>query len=154
MDLAERLVAGCAERSITLGTAESLTGGLLATKIAGVPGCSAIFRGAIVAYHPDVKLSLLNVSLDLLDHVVSEQVAAAMATGAQRALGVDMALATTGVAGPDPLDGHEPGTVCIAVVIGNRTPRTSSHLFRGSRDEVRRAATQAALQAGLDLFED
>jgi nicotinamide-nucleotide amidase len=153
MNLAERLVAGCTERSITLGTAESLTGGLLATEIAGVPGCSAVFRGAIVAYHPDVKLSILNVSLDLLDHVVSEQVVTAMATGAQRALGVDMALATTGVAGPDPLDGQEPGTVWIAVALGDGEPRASSHFFSGSRDEVRRAAARAALQAGIEFLD-
>jgi len=153
MDLAEHLVAGCMERSITLGTAESLTGGLLATEISRIPGCSAVFRGSIVAYHPDVKHSILGVSMDLLDHVVSEQVAAAMAAGAQRALGVDMALATTGVAGPDPLDGQEPGTVWIAAVFRDLAPRASSYLFRGSRDEVRRATTRAALQAGIDLLE-
>lgn len=152
MELAERLVAACRRNSMTLGTAESLTGGLLAAEITRVPGCSTVFRGSVVAYHPDVKRSLLNVSAAELAHVVSERVALAMAVGAQHALGVDLALATTGVAGPDPLDGSPPGTVWIAVANGTGEPRASRHLFAGSRDEVRQAATLAALQAGIDLL--
>jgi nicotinamide-nucleotide amidase len=152
MDLAERFVAACRRNSITLGTAESLTGGLLAAHITRVPGCSTVFRGSVIAYHPDVKRSLLDVPTADLAHVVSDRVATAMAVGAQHALGVDLALATTGVAGPDPLDGQPPGTVWIAVAIGAQEPRASRHLFAGSRDEVRQAATLAALQAGIDLL--
>lgn len=153
MDLAERLVAACREHLITIGTAESVTGGLVAAEIARIPGCSEVFRGAIVAYHLDVKHSILNVPPEVLDHVVSEQVVTAMATGARQALGVDLAIATTGVAGPDPLDDQPPGTVWIAAALPDQAPRASSHIFSGSRDQVRQAATRAALQAGIDLLE-
>jgi nicotinamide-nucleotide amidase len=152
-DLAERLVADCREHSVTIGTAESLTGGLLAAEIAGVPGCSAVFRGSVVAYHLEVKRSLLRVPHELLAHVVSADVAKAMASGAQEALGVDLALATTGVAGPDALDDQVPGTVWIATALRAQPPQAFRFTFSGSREEIRWAAVQAALQAGLDLLE-
>lgn len=151
-DLAERLVTACRDRSVTIGTAESLTGGLLAAEIARVPGCSEVFRGAVVAYHPDIKHAVLRVPTNLLTHVVSAEVAVAMAIGAQDVLRVDLALATTGVAGPDALDDQMPGTVWLAAAWRPTAPHPAHHVFRGSRQEVRWAATQAALQAGLDLL--
>ncbi len=149
-DLAEQLVTACREQSVTLGTAESLTAGLLAAEIARIPGCSAVFRGSVVAYHPEIKQSLLAVPAALLPHVVTAEVAQAMARGAQDALGVDLALATTGVAGPEPLDDQSPGTVWIGSALAGAPAMADHHRFSGTRAQVRAAAVRAALQAGLD----
>ena len=91
-------------QGLTLGTAESCTGGLIAKRFTDLPGASAVFRGGVVSYTDAVKHSILGVPQGLLDQygAVSPQVARAMAEGAQRALGCDLALSTTGVAGPGP----------------------------------------------------
>lgn len=133
-------------RGLSVGTAESLTGGLVAAALTTVPGASAAFRGAIVAYAADLKASLLAVPVALLDRVgtVHADVAAAMAEGARDRLAVDVAVATTGVAGPDPADGQPVGTVHIAVTGPVRVLRRQ-FLLAGSRDEIRRATVRHAL---------
>jgi nicotinamide-nucleotide amidase len=98
-------------RGLTLAVAESLTGGLVAARLVNVPGASSWFRGGVVAYASDVKRSLLDVPPG---PVVSAEAATAMASGARRALGADVGLAVTGVAGPDEQDGQRPGTVFLA----------------------------------------
>ena len=95
----------------TLAVAESLTGGLLASAFARAPGSSEWFRGGIVAYSSAVKHSVLGVPSG---PVVSEEAAAAMASSAGRLLEADVAVAVTGVGGPDPQDGQPPGTVWAA----------------------------------------
>ena len=95
----------------TLAVAESLTGGLLASAFARASGSSQWFRGGIVAYSSTVKYDLLDVPGG---PVVSEAAAVAMARGASRLLKADIALAVTGVGGPDPQDGEPPGTVWAA----------------------------------------
>lgn len=95
----------------TLAVAESLTGGLLASALARASGSSAWFRGGIVAYSSAVKYDVLGVPSG---PVVSEAAAVAMARGAGRLLGADVAVAVTGVGGPDPQDGEPPGTVWAA----------------------------------------
>ncbi len=104
----------CRDRGSTLGTAESLTGGLIGARLTEIPGCSDVFRGSIVSYAPDVKFDVLGVAEG---PVVSEEAAAAMAEGACRTLGCDVSVAVTGVAGPEPLEGREPGTVCIGTSV-------------------------------------
>jgi len=101
----------------TLAVAESLTGGAVADALVAVPGASASLRGAVVAYASDLKATLLDVPAELLARhgAVHPDVAAAMADGVRGRLGADYGLATTGVAGPDPQDGHRPGTVHVAV---------------------------------------
>ena len=106
------------EKGLTFGTAESCTGGLIAKRITDLPGASAAFRGGVVSYATQVKHDLLGVDQALLDRygAVSEPVAAAMAEGARRALGCDIAVASTGVAGPDPDDrGNPVGLVYLAL---------------------------------------
>ncbi len=125
----------------TIGTAESLTGGLVAAALTTVPGSSAVVRGGIVAYAADLKNSLLSVPADLLDRfgAVHPDVALAMASGARNRLGAAVGVATTGVAGPDPADGQPVGTVHIAV----STPARAVHealALSGDRAEIRRAA--------------
>jgi nicotinamide-nucleotide amidase len=105
--VADLLTARC----LTLAVAESLTGGLVAARLVNVPGASSWFRGGVVAYASDVKRSLLDVPPG---PVVSAEAATAMASGARRALGADVGLAVTGVAGPDEQDGQRPGTVFLA----------------------------------------
>ncbi len=105
-----------AERRWTLGVAESLTGGMIGSRLCDVPGASAVFRGAVVSYATDVKHDLLGVPDG---PVVTESAAIAMAQGARRVLGADVGIAATGVAGPDPQEDQPPGTVCMAVAIGD-----------------------------------
>jgi PncC family amidohydrolase len=102
-DLARRLGAACRERGLRLGAAESCTGGLVAHLITEVPGSSDYFAGALVTYANEAKTALANVLPEVLEShgAVSAQVAVAMAEGARSRLGVDLAVAVTGIAGPD-----------------------------------------------------
>lgn len=134
-----------AERGWTLGTAESATGGLVAARITSTPGASRVFRGSIVAYATDLKESRLGVSAAMIDEhgVVSEEVGLAMAQGARDALTVDVALAVTGSAGPDPQD-RPVGTVVVAIATPDRTMVRTLHM-PGDRERIRTFATTAAL---------
>ena len=96
------------EQHLTLGLAESLTGGLIGARLTGVPGASSAFRGAIVPYDRQLKIDLLSAP-DV--PAVSKEMALAMAEGVCTVLGTDVGLAVTGVAGPAPLEGVDPGTV-------------------------------------------
>jgi len=120
-------------RGLTLGLAESLTGGMIASRLAGVPGASAVLRGGVVSYANEVKFQLLGVPEG---PVVSEETAVAMSEGACSLLGSDVALATTGVAGPDPLEGVAPGTAFLATTVGGVT-EVGMVRFPGDRERVR-----------------
>ncbi len=138
------------ERGLTLGCAESCTGGLIAKRFTDLPGASAVFRGGVVSYASEVKRDVLGVPQALLDQygAVSPQVARAMAQGARRALGSDLAVATTGVAGPDPDDrGNPVGLVYVALAGEEACHVREVHLGQG-REMVRR---RAALHA-MDLL--
>lgn len=148
-------IAACRAAHRTVATAESLTAGLVSATLADVPGASAVLRGGVVAYATELKHALLGLEPGLLEHVVSAPVAAAMAQAACRVAGADLGLATTGVAGPDWLDGQPPGTVWIAVhdaVTGSG--RTELVHLPGDRDEVRRASVQAVLRLLLEQLAD
>ena len=106
------------EKNLTFGCAESCTGGLIAKRMTDLPGASAVFKGGVVSYTDAVKHNVLGVPQDLLDRygAVSPQVAQAMAQGARKALGCDLAVSTTGVAGPDNDDrGNPVGLVYVAL---------------------------------------
>ncbi len=103
-------------RGMTLAVAESLTGGMIGSRLCDVPGASDVFRGSVVSYASDVKHAVLGVAHG---PVVTEVAAVEMASGARRLLGSDVAIAATGVAGPGQQEGLRPGTVCLAVVIGD-----------------------------------
>jgi len=104
----------CRYQGLTLATAESLTGGLIGARITDVAGASSVYRGSIVSYASDVKRELLSVPDG---PVVSEAAVAAMAVNVCEVLGADCSVAVTGVAGPDPQDGQEPGSVWMASCI-------------------------------------
>jgi nicotinamide-nucleotide amidase len=131
------------ERGWSLGLAESVTGGLVAGRITNVPGASEVFRGGIVSYASGVKFDLLGVPPG---PVVSEEAARAMAIGAQRVLGSDVALALTGVAGPTEQDGMPVGTLCIGIAIGNDVHARTVRL-PGQRDQMRQMSVITALDA-------
>ena len=101
-------------QGLTLATAESLTGGMIGTRLTDIPGASRAFLGSIVAYDGDVKRGLSGVPEG---PVVSEAAVVAMAEGACRVLGADVSVAVTGVAGPDPQEGEKPGTVWMATSV-------------------------------------
>jgi nicotinamide-nucleotide amidase len=140
-----RRLAGAGQ---TMGTAESITGGAIADALVRVPGASQSFRGAIVAYDNAVKTALLDVDPELLrEHgAVSEEVALAMARGACARLGVDLAVATTGIAGPSGATETKPvGLVYVAIVARDGEAIVRRLTLPGSRDDVRRRATVSAL---------
>jgi nicotinamide-nucleotide amidase len=126
----------------TLGLAESLTGGLVASRLVNVVGASAWFRGAVVSYASDVKYNVLGVPEG---PVVSPEAARAMAEGARRVLGADVGLAITGVAGPDPQDGQAPGTVYVGLALPGQPSEAAALSVPGDRDRVRQYATISAL---------
>ena len=136
------------DRGLTVGTAESCTGGLLAKLLTDLPGSSAVFRGGVVSYTNGVKAGLLGVPQDLLDRygAVSPQVAEAMARGAKAALGCDIALSTTGVAGPDADDRGNPiGLGYLGLAWGDQCQVTEFRAGPVERERVRRQAAQTAL---------
>lgn len=143
------------DRGLTIATAESCTGGAVAAAIAAVAGCSDYFRGGVVAYSLDAKRDLLGVPAALLDRfgAVSAECARAMAEGAHRALSADLAVSTTGIAGPGGAEPGKPvGLVFIAVAdeVGTVCCR---HVFIGDRGVVIAAATREALALAVARLE-
>ena len=128
-------------RGLTLAVAESLTGGLLASRIVAIPGASDWFRGGVVSYATDVKVDLLDVPPG---PVVSEAAACAMAEGVRRVLGADVGLSTTGVAGPAEQDGEKPGVVWLGLALGDDVSAIRVRL-PGDRDRVRQMAVISAV---------
>jgi nicotinamide-nucleotide amidase len=153
MASAAELLAALRSRGWTVAVAESLTGGLVCAALVGVPGASASLRGGVVAYATDLKDTLLGVDGPLLAArgAVDPDVARQMAGGVRDRLGADLGLATTGVAGPDPQDGHAPGTVHVAVAAPAGVTVRSLHLA-GDRSAVRHGAVDAVLQLALEVI--
>lgn len=136
------------ERGLSLGVAESLTGGIIETLLTDIPGASQVFMGGVVAYTPDLKKNLLGVPADLIatQGVVNAATAGAMAEGVRRVTKASIGLSTTGEAGPDPATAAPVGTIFIGLSDGERT-QTFEHRFHGERDLIRRRAALAALDA-------
>jgi len=161
VNAAAQLVSALRERGWTLGVAESLTGGAVASEIVSVPGASSALWGAIVAYATPVKHTLLGVDAELLaaHGPVHPEVAVQMACGVRRAVAVDgrpadVGLSTTGIAGPDSPDGQPVGTVHIGVATPLGAPRSRVFVFPGSRDEIRIRARDAAIDLALDAVRE
>jgi nicotinamide-nucleotide amidase len=153
-DLAERVVKANIAAGRCVALAESCTGGLVAAAITEVAGCSAIFDRSFVTYSNEAKQDLLGVPADLIDTfgAVSAAVAWAMAQGALQNSNADVAVAVTGVAGPDGGTVQKPvGTVVFARAVRGQPPETCSaevRIFENAktRSEVRHAATIVALE--------
>lgn len=152
--LAPQVVRQFTEKGITLGTAESLTAGLIAATVADVSGASAVLMGGVVSYDPRVKHEVLGVSQEVIDTVgvVSEACALQMADGARKLLKVDVALSATGVAGPTGGTAENPvGTVWLGVSTAEGTIARRFQ-FDGDRQSVRRQTVETALRLALDVL--
>lgn len=138
----ERIAEVAGRCSWTVGCAESLTSGAIASALGAGPQASEWFRGGVVAYAVGVKHDLLDVPQV---PVVSREAALAMAQGARARLGADVAVAVTGVGGPEPQDGLEPGTVWVGVA-WPEGEHAEHHVLDGSPEEVVERTTQRALE--------
>ncbi|MEP6856090.1 MAG: nicotinamide-nucleotide amidohydrolase family protein [Pedococcus sp.] len=147
---AAEVVARLRDAGLSIATAESLTGGLVCAALTDVPGASAVVRGGVVSYATDLKTSLLGVDPGVLASggAVQDQVARELALGAARVCGADLGVGTTGVAGPDPQDGKQVGTVFVAVA---RSAQAADQVevrelsLIGDRAQIRAGTVTAAL---------
>lgn len=156
-DRTEKLIRSLTESGLTVGVAESLTGGALCAELIRPAGASAVVLGGIVAYATPLKARVLRVDTELLEAegAVHPQVAAAMAAGVRDAVAInsvraDIGVSTTGVAGPDSDGGHRPGTVYIAVDSDHGSAVRELSLS-GDRDAVRAASVAAAIDLVVEI---
>jgi PncC family amidohydrolase len=143
------------ERRLTLAAAESCTGGLVASRITDVPGSSAYFMGGIIAYSYEAKAALLNVSWDTLNGkgAVSRETVLEMAHGARKALGVDIAVSVSGIAGPGGGTPDKPvGTTWIGLATSGGD-EARLFIWTGDRIQNKQLSSEAALQIILDYLE-
>jgi PncC family amidohydrolase len=145
--LAARVGLALLARDARLALAESCTGGLLGSRITGIPGSSRYLLGGVVAYHNNAKIALLRVPRGMLCRfgAVSAPVAAAMARGARRVFKAEIAVAVTGVAGPGGGSAGKPVGLVYVAVCGFGRNRCRRALFGGSRQRVREQAADLAL---------
>ena len=145
--LEQVVLSGLTARGLTLSCAESCTGGLIAKRVTDLPGASRAFRGGVVSYTDGVKAAALGVPEELLkEHgAVSAPVAAAMAEGVRRLTGSDLAVSTTGVAGPDPDDRGNPVGLVYVALAGPGGTRVTERRLSGTRARIRISAASTAL---------
>ena len=148
-DIAYAALTALADRKLTLSTAESCNGGLVAKRITDISGSSAVFEGGVVSYSNDVKMKMLGVAATTLaaHGAVSEETAREMASGALSRLESDVAVSTTGIAGPTGGTDEKPvGTVCFAVASRLGVRSFTEHFGEElSREAIRRLASDFAL---------
>lgn len=147
-DLAAVILDRCRARQLTIAVAESCTGGLLGARLTSIPGSSDVVLGGVISYANDVKRDLLGVDQKLLDvhGAVSEEVVRQMAEGVRNRLRASIGIGITGIAGPGGGTPEKPvGTVWIALALQDGTRALQLRLI-GDRDEIRRRATQSALE--------
>lgn len=157
-DAAAQLIAELTARQLTIGVAESLTGGLLSAELIRIPGASLVVNGGVVAYNTALKSTLLDVDAALLaaHGAVHPEVAKQMAEGVRRAVAVDgrpadVGVSTTGVAGPDPQDGQAVGTVFIGIASENGSSALTLQLA-GERADIRAETVALAIEAVCRLI--
>ncbi|HWH00795.1 MAG TPA: CinA family protein [Pilimelia sp.] len=155
--LPEEIVADLLrQRSLTLATAESLTGGMLGELVTSVPGASTFYLGGMITYATEAKRDVLGVSPDTLgtEGPVSCRTACEMAARVSERFGSAIGVSTTGVAGPTMQDGHPVGTLYVGLSYGGRVRCLPFHGPGGSRDEIRRWAARTALDAVVRAVRD
>lgn len=149
---AEKLLSELKKRGLTVGTAESCTGGNIAHEITLIPGSSEAMTGGVVSYSNSVKSNVLGVPAEMIEQngAVSIPVVEAMARGARKCLGCDIAMATSGIAGPGGGTKQKPvGTVCFAVAGPGESLYSTTLQFSGNRAEVIESATREAIYMAL-----
>jgi len=135
------------EKKLTLGTVESATGGLIAHLITNIPGSSDVFQGSIVSYSNEIKMKLVGVKETTLNKygAVSPQVAEEMADGGRKALGVDICVVDTGIAGPTGATLGKPVGLFYLGLSHRDGTSSRKHLFTGLREQNKQQAAQTAL---------
>lgn len=148
-----KLVHELKGRKLTIGSVESLTAGLFCSKVAEIPGASAVLRGGLVTYASELKTVLANVDKNLIETkgVVSEEVARAMAVGGKKKLNVDICVSFTGNAGPTVLDNKKVGEVYMGIEFNDKI-NVFHHIFAGDRNEIRNCAVQFACEKILQML--
>jgi nicotinamide-nucleotide amidase len=154
VDLAGRVGAACLSRGLTVATVESCTGGLIGHLITEIPGSSRWYMGGFVTYADALKEDV-GVPADVLGShgAVSAQVAMAMADGGRRRSGADIAVAVTGIAGPDGGTAEKPVGLTYVAVADTAGPAVGRHLWTGDRSDNKRASAGAALRLLLDRID-
>ena len=159
---ASALVELCKEKGVSVGFAESLTGGMISSSVVNIPGASAVFKGSVVSYTNEIKERVLGVSEDIISSntEVSGECAEAMAIGAARVLGVELVISVTGIAGPTgELPGKPVGTVYMGYYyegpdfFGELTGSVRLNLT-GDRDAIRTGTVLAALDLASKLVKE
>ncbi|MFH5923747.1 CinA family protein [Roseomonas xinghualingensis] len=153
IEAAATLLTLLRQRSLTIATAESCTGGLVSAALTAVPGSSDVVLGGLVTYSNAMKMRFLDVPEAVLSDVgaVSEECARQMALGALRETGADLAVSTTGIAGPGGGSAAKPvGLVFIGMAQRDGSTRVQQHIFPGDRDTVRAETVKVALQLAMD----
>jgi PncC family amidohydrolase len=152
VELAEHVLETCRRRQFSLAAAESCTGGLIGHVLTEVPGSSDVFRGGIISYGDVTKTALLDVPTTALaaHGAVSAQVAVAMAEGARRRLGADIAAAVTGIAGPTGGSADKPVGLTYVAVADGRGHDVRRHVWSGDRSANKRDSASAALTLLLE----
>ena len=132
---------------LTIGAVESATGGRIADRITNVPGSSDYFKGSLVAYSNEVKITLLGVKKETIEGygAVSEQTALEMAQGGRKLLGVDVCISDTGIAGPSGATSEKPVGLFYIGLATEHESLSQEHVFRGNREGNKRDAAEAAL---------
>jgi PncC family amidohydrolase len=139
----------CSAKGLTIGLAESCTGGLISEMITSISGSSKVFKGAIISYSNDIKESLLNVSkITLIVHgAVSKETAIEMVLGCKETIMADICLSVTGIAGPTGGTSEKPvGLVYIAIIVDNQKPLINKYIFKGDRAEIRKQSADEAIK--------
>ncbi len=153
----KELLAKLQKNALTLGAAESCTGGMICEAVTSMPGASAFFLGGVVSYANEVKINVLGVSPETLSAhgAVCEDVAGQMAEGVRRVTGADIGISTTGIAGPGGGTAEKPvGTVCFGVSSTKGTKTYTRHFgCEREREEIRRMASDFALSLALNEVE-
>jgi nicotinamide-nucleotide amidase len=154
-DLALRVASSCLARGATVATVESCTGGLVGHVITDVPGSSAYFLGGFVTYSDGLKRAMVGVTDDVLEAhgAVSAQVALAMAAGGRERTGADLAVAVTGIAGPDGGTPAKPVGLTYVAVADRSGANVRRHVWSGDRAENKRRSAAAALELLLERLE-
>lgn len=155
---AAKAVAALVAADMSIATAESLTGGLVCAALTSVPGASAVVFGGVASYATDLKIRVLGVPAEVIaEHgTVAEVTARLMADGVRDLTGANLGVATTGVAGPDAIEGHPVGTVFVAITwrdeAGESAGRVLALKGHGSREQIRRRSVEAALDLVAEVL--
>jgi len=153
-DLEEKVGELLSQRGLTLAVAESCTGGLLGHRITNVSGSSAYFEGGIISYSNEAKEAVLGVPREILIEygAVSRQTALAMARGARRVLGTDLAVSVTGIAGPGGATAEKPVGLAYIALAAEAAELCDKHVWQGDRAANKEQSAEAALKLILEYL--